>query len=120
MSYIPRALLRRIYVKGSMRVEAGALSFKLRNNLATATVNAPLKLRIDDVDIDPAQVTISAGGRTIKSSDISETSTFEIPVGTEVEVRVPGNFPPGRHKVVVEVSVKGYGKGVLDIEDEAK
>uniref|UniRef100_A0A7C1GBI5 Hydroxymethylglutaryl-CoA reductase-like domain-containing protein n=1 Tax=Thermofilum adornatum TaxID=1365176 RepID=A0A7C1GBI5_9CREN len=120
MAYLPKALLRRLYVKGSMKIEGGALSFKLRNSLATATVNEPLRLKIDGLDIDPSQITIKVGDKTVKSSDVSETNTFEIPVGTDVEIIVPGNFSPGKHKVVVEVTVKGYGKGSFDFEDEAK
>lgn len=120
MAFLPRALLKRLYVKGSMKLEHGYLSFKLKNSLATASLNAPVKVKVDDAEVKPEEVVIVVSGRTLKSSEISEANPVEVPVGTEVEVRVPGSYAPGKHKVALEISVKGYGRGSFEVEDEAK
>uniref|UniRef100_A0A7C3WL80 Hydroxymethylglutaryl-CoA reductase-like domain-containing protein n=1 Tax=Thermofilum pendens TaxID=2269 RepID=A0A7C3WL80_THEPE len=118
MAYIPKALLRRLYVKGSMQVTSEGLSLKLRNSLAPAAINAPIKITIDDVPVDPANVKVFINDREVVEPP-SDEKPLEVPVGSEITLLVKGNYTKGKHKVVIGVSVKGYGEGSFDIEDEA-
>ncbi|MGB9709567.1 MAG: hypothetical protein ACP5IE_06450 [Infirmifilum sp.] len=119
MGYIPKALLRRLYVKGSMKVSDGVLSFKLRNNLATAQVDSPIKVQVDGKVVEKQSVEILLNGKPV-TSDPTPQAPLEVPVGSELEVRVRGPYEKGRHKVSVEVSIKGYGVGAIEFEDEAQ
>lgn len=118
MGYIPKALLRRLYVKGSMRASEGQLSFKLKNVLATAQVDAPLKVSVDGQPIDASAVTVLLNGRPVAQP--SPESPLDVPVGAELEIRVPGPYGKGRHKVSIEASIRGYGTGIIEFEDEAQ
>jgi len=118
MAYIPKALLRRLYVKGSMQVTSEGLSLKLRNSLAPAAVNAPIKVAVDDVPVDPSNVRVFINDREVVEPP-SDEKPLEIPLGSEITLLVKGNYTKGRHKVTIGVSVKGYGEGSFDVEDEA-
>lgn len=119
MGYIPKALLRRLYVKGSMRTSEGTLSFKLRNTLATAQVDSPIKVQVDGSAVNPENMEILLNGQPV-SAQPSIERPLEIPVGSELEIRVKGPFGKGKHKVSVEVSIKGYGTGSIEFEDETQ
>uniref|UniRef100_A0A7C3SMR3 Hydroxymethylglutaryl-CoA reductase-like domain-containing protein n=1 Tax=Thermofilum pendens TaxID=2269 RepID=A0A7C3SMR3_THEPE len=81
MAYIPKALLRRLYVKGSMQVTSEGLSLKLRNSLAPAAINAPIKITIDDVPVDPANVKVFINDREVVEPP-SDEKPLEVPVGS--------------------------------------
>ena len=118
MAYIPKALLRRLYVKGSMQVTSEGLSLKLQNNLAPAALNAPPKVAVDDVPVDPSNVKVFVNDKEVVEPP-SDEKPLEIPLGSQITLLVRGNYTKGRHKVTIGISVKGYGEGSFDIEDEA-
>jgi len=119
MGYIPKALLRRLYVKGSMRATGEELSFKLRNTLATAQVEAPVKVQVDGNPVKQEDVQLLLNGQPYTGQP-SPSQPLEVPVGAELELRVKGPYSKGKHKVSVEVSIRGYGTGVIEFEDEAQ
>jgi len=118
MAYIPKALLRRLYVKGSMQVTSEGLSLKLRNSLAPAALNKPPSIAVDDKPVDPANVRVFIDGREVAEPP-SDEKPLEVPLGSEITLLVKGSYSKGRHKVTIGISVKGYGEGSFDIEDEA-
>ena len=119
MAYIPRALLRRLYVKGSMEARPEGLYFKLRNSLAPAALNAPVKVSIDGAEEEASSVKVVVNGREVDWVP-SDEKPLEVPLGAEVEILVRGSYAKGKHKVAIRMSVKGYGEGSFDFEDEAK
>lgn len=118
--YIPKALLRKVYVEGSLSVDENGLSFKLKNILASATIDAPVRLFIDGEEVSPEDIELEINGKTVKASSISPESPLEFPLGKELIVRAKGSYGRGRHRIVLEASVKGYGKGKIEVEDEAR
>ncbi len=115
MAYIPGYLLRRIYVKGSMKATPEGLEFKLRNDLATATVT---RLTVE-VDGQPADAIIEISGKQIPASQITPQNPLRFPRGAEARVLAKGSYAKGKHRVKVRATVAGFGTGSLDIEDEA-
>lgn len=118
--YLPRALLRKVYVKGSMRAAENMLVFRLKNVLASATIDKPVRVFVDGVEVQPGNVELEIEGKKFNASDISEDNPLKFPLGKELVVTVKGGYSKGRHKVVLEASVRGYGKGKIEIEDEAQ
>ncbi|MEM0093171.1 MAG: hypothetical protein QXT33_05720 [Thermofilum sp.] len=118
MAYIPKALLRRLYVKGSMAVTPEGLTFKLKNSLAPASLNKPVRITVDGVEADPSRLKVVVNGVEVDWLP-SDEKPLEVPLGAEVAITVPGSFEKGKHKIVVQMSVKGYGEGSFDFEDEA-
>ncbi len=118
--YIPKALLRKVYVKGSMQATEDGLVFKLKNILASATLNAPVKVFVDGVEVEPENIELEIDGKKIKALEISSENPLDFPLGRELIVVVKGSYEKGKHKVVLEASIRGYGKGKIEIEDEAQ
>ena len=116
MAYIPGYLLRRIYVKGSMKTTPQGLEFTLRNDLATATVT---RLQVE-VDGRPAKAAIQLGDKTVEADQVSPENPLRFPRGTQARIIVYGDYSPGTHKVKIRASVAGFGEGALEFEDEAK
>lgn len=115
MAYIPGYLLRRIYVKGSMKATPEGLEFKLRNDLATATVT---RLTVE-VDGQPVEALVEISGRQVPASQITPENPLRFPRGAEARILAAGSYTKGRHRVKVTASVAGFGTGSIDIEDEA-
>ncbi len=114
---IPPSVLRQLYVQGSLTNVEGGLAFRLRNNLAPATV---LGMEIS-VDGEPAgDFEVRSGGRTIGAGELgSGTLTFR--VRDEAEIFVRGRtLAPGRHRVELKVRTKEWGVLAFDFEDETK
>lgn len=105
-------------MKGSMTVTPEGLSFKLKNSLAPASLNKPVKISVDGVEADPTKLKVAVNGVEVNWLP-SDEKPLEIPLGAEVAITVPGSFEKGKHKIVVQLSVKGYGEGSFDFEDEA-
>lgn len=118
--YIPKALLRKIYVKGSMQAIENGLVFKLKNILASATIDAPIRVFVDGVEVEPENIELEIDGKKLKASEISAENPLNFPLGKELIVIVKGSYDKGKHKVVLEASIKGYGRGKIEIEDEAQ
>jgi len=116
MAYIPGYLLKKVYVKGSMRLSQEGLEFRLRNDLASAQLTG---LSVE-VDGRPVEAYIEIGGEKRPTSSISPASPILFPRGSEAKITAIGSFAPGKHRVAVRARVAGFGEGKLEIEDEAR
>jgi len=115
MPAIPPFLLKKLYVKGSLRTEEDGLALDLQNVIAPGTITAFAGLNVDGQAIDLAQVTvIPPSGNPRSMGEISAQATLLFPVGAKVTLRVSGKtLEPGPHELVIRVVVQDVG--LLDI-----
>jgi len=115
---IPKSLLRRLYIRGSIhRVENG-FEFTLRNGLATATLISPLELKVEGEAVDPESVVLVWSGGELKASEISRDKPFRFQSGSEVVVKMLGREVSDRVKVEICAETGEYGRLCFDFEDE--
>ncbi|MFQ6101826.1 MAG: hypothetical protein ACE5OS_11425 [Anaerolineae bacterium] len=115
MPAIPPFVLKKLYVKGSLRLEDDGFALDLKNSIAPGTIAAFTSLDVDGQAVDPAQVTlIPPGGDPRPADAISAEAPLSFPVGATVTLRVAGQtLEPGPHELALHVVVQEVGP--LDI-----
>lgn len=115
---VPAFILRRLYVKGSLRNVENGFEFSLRNVLADAELIKPLEIYVDDTQIPLENVTLIAGTTSISNKDIAESNPVKFSLNMTATIRVDGaRLEPGEHKITLVVTVKGYGTIKFDVRD---
>ena len=120
MAFIPKTLLRRLYVKGSLkRISEEEFEFKLRNLLATGTIVSPLKPSLDGLTIDSSNIELVLGDTRINANEISPENPLKFKLGTTVTIRVKktGGLKEGRHNLAIVAKTREYGTIKFDIEE---
>jgi hypothetical protein len=115
---VPAFLLRRLYVKGSLRHEDGCLMFDLHNSLGSGYADRVLALRIDSEEISPASCAFVVEGVPVPFESISESSPMTLAMGRSLSVKAEGvELLPGEHTVELGFMVTGMGEMRFDVKD---
>jgi hydroxymethylglutaryl-CoA reductase (NADPH) len=119
MPAIPAFVLKKLYVRGSLRAEADGFALVLKNLIAPGTITGVARLDLDGEAVDLAQVDIiPPAGNARQASEISRQSPLQFPVGTSVKLSVTGEtLEAGPHELVVRVVVKEVGPLDIPISD---
>lgn len=120
MVSVPGFLLRRLYVKGSLKNAVGGFEFELRNNLGSgySTKMWPLKLDGREIPDDRSYFTID--GKETPFSAVSQDNTFTLEIDKTIVIWTDGvPLDPGVHTVEMAFDVPGLGTMRFDFTDEA-
>ena len=119
MSVMPAAVLKKLYVKGSLRVRESGFAFDLKNLIAPATIT-----RIDGLELDGERLDASSAaivlprGTSRPLNQVSPGRPVEFPVGTVVTVDVSHQaLEPGEHSMAIRVQVKEIGSLEIPFSD---
>ncbi|MEM4723913.1 MAG: hypothetical protein QXP01_02750 [Candidatus Hadarchaeum sp.] len=118
MGSVPAFLLKKLYVKGSLKNTASGFEFAIQNTLAPGTIVDLGSLQVDNVAYPPEQVkVILPDGRSISAKEVSAQSPMRFGVSDKVIIQVEGSpLSPGVHKLAL--SPKTKEAGVLEIPAE--
>jgi hydroxymethylglutaryl-CoA reductase (NADPH) len=115
---VPAFLLRRLYVKGSLRNENGGFAFDLKNLLGSGYAEALLPLSVDGVQVPIADASFVTGGDTMRFSDVSAEKPMTLGMSKRVTIKVDGQtLDAGKHKLGIGFMVAGMGKMEFDVTD---
>jgi hypothetical protein len=119
VSAIPPYILKKLYVKDSLRVEDGGLALDLKNSIAPATIVAFTGLDLDGQALDLAQAAVfSPDGDPRALGKISAESPLPFPLHATVTLRVAAQaLDPGSHELVIRVIVQDVGSLNLPVSD---
>jgi hypothetical protein len=119
MPAIPPFVLRKLYVKGSLRAEDDGFTLELKNTIAPATITAFTGLDVDGQATDPAQVTlVQPSGSPRLMSAVSAQAPLLFPVGEIVPLRVAHKtLEPGPHELIIHVVVQEVGPLDIPVSD---
>jgi len=115
MPVIPPSVLKKLYVKESLRLENNGFAFDLKNLIAPATITDVDGLDVDGEAVDKSLVTVvPPSGNARSVSQISSGTPLHFPVGVVVTIHVASEpLEPGEHEFVFHIEVKEIG--LLDI-----
>ena len=115
---IPTALLRRFYVKGSLRnTDDGGFEFRLKNVVAPTTLIALGPIEVDEMLYASNQITLVAS-KPRPASTVSEKASLFLPMGQEITVRAAGaSLPKGKHELVVHAVTKEVGPVIIAVTE---
>ncbi len=118
MVKVPGFLLKRLYVKGTLRNTKDGFEFELKNTLGSGYARKVMPLTLDDSEVPLASTTFTQDGKEIPFSAVEETTPFTLPMNKSTTVKINGTtLPPGPHKVSMTFEVQGLGMLSFDFTD---
>jgi hypothetical protein len=117
---IPAFLLRKLYIKGSLKNVGDGFDLKIKNTLSPGTAIGMSPIKVDGVDYPLADTTISSEAAKIKASEITESKGFPIKVGVEMTIHCKGKpLTKAEHKIDIAIKTKEAGSLAFDVKDTA-
>ena len=118
MPAIPPALLRRLYVEGSLPNRPDGFEFILRNRLAPSTILRLGPLTIDDRAVAQDLVQIQTKRNVRSITRVTDKAPHDWPINIEIKLIVAGQaLEPGSHRLAFAMSLKEVGELTLRVED---
>ena len=118
MVTVPGFLLRRLYVRQSLRRTGSGFEFELRNQLGSGYAHGMQPMRIDGVEVPREKTRFVLEGSETPFSEISRHSTFTLAMNKTIIVRTDAfDLGPGTHKVEMGFDVPGLGTLQFDFTD---
>jgi hypothetical protein len=118
MVTIPPFLLRRLYVKGSLRRTEDGFEFQLRNQLGSGYARQMLPLKVDGRDVPLEQCSFAVDAQEVPFTAVSPHHPFTLALNRTVTVKVRGvPLEPGAHTIGMGFVVQGFGPLSFDFTD---
>ncbi len=118
MPAIPPVILKRLYVKGSLKPEGDGFSLALKNTIAPGTILGIEGLELDGQPIPPEQVTVTVEGEERTATSITADAPLSFSLGATFALRVAGvPLESGRHKLKIRVVVQDVGSLEIPVAD---
>lgn len=115
---VPSFVLKRLYVKNSLKNTDTGFEFVIKNTLTDATITGSLTLTVDNRVILPGHIDITSENTSVSAADISEKAALPLKIDKEVRISVKGkNLSPGEHEIEIAASTKEYGDIKFSIKD---
>ncbi len=115
---VPSFLLRKLYVKGSLKATQNGFEFALKNTLAPGSIIGLSAVTVDDTVYPSEAITISGPHGQWSGNQITSKSPVTFPVNVETKISVQGQAPgPGSHHVVLAVITREVGRIEIDLTD---
>ncbi len=115
---VPPFLLRRLYVKGSLRNVEGGFEFHLTNTLGAGYAQAMLPLSVDGDEIPMDQCSFFLDGKKVAFTDVSESQPFTLTMNGTSVIHVDGRaLAPGTHRLKIGFVVLGLGSMEFEVSD---
>lgn len=116
---VPAFLLKRLYVKGSLKPTADGFEFSVLNQLGSGYARQMLPVTLDGEQA-PLDRTYfrRPDGEEVLFSEVDEHRPFTLEVGKTLAIGVRGTpLTPGVHKVGLGFVVQGIGSLSFEVSD---
>ena len=118
MVSVPGFLLRRLYVKGSLRATDDGLAFDLKNSLGSGFANGMQPLTVDGQEVPMENTTFTVDGKALSFADVSPEVPFTLAMNRATTVAAAGVVvAPGAHTIGMAFDVQGLGVLRFDFTD---
>ena len=118
MVTVPGFLLRRLYVKRSLRNAGAGFEFQLLNRLGSGYAHRMLPVTLDGRELLLRSVAFDLDGEVTGFDEVSHNKTFTLAMNKSITIRVSGTrLEPGPHKVDMGFDVPGLGTLRFDFTD---
>ena len=118
MVSVPGFLLRRLYVKGSLRNTETGFEFQLRNSLGSGYSHRMLPLSVDGAEVPMESASFVLEGEETPFAAVSRERTFTLALNTSITIRVSGvTLDAGPRKIGMGFEAPGLGELRFDFTD---
>lgn len=118
MSIIPKFLLKRVYVSGSLRETADGIAFDLFNSIGPGILTRLNAIKINDLEFSPQDILLKIGDKIFPAHEISENNPaifFHNQKSTCI--LIGAKLKDGLHTITVDLLSREAGKVVVTIQD---
>jgi hypothetical protein len=117
MPAVPAFMLKKLYLKGSLKNTEQGFQFQIRNTLAPGTITALVPVAVDGVAYPLADTQVVARD-SLAAADISKERPVTFGINSLVTMVVKGaRLATGEHSVVMGVLTKEAGELKWDVTD---
>ena len=118
MVTVPSFLLRRLYVKGSLRNTDQGIQFQLLNKLGTGYARRLLPLVLDGHEVDLERCFFSVDGHRLPFDSVSNATPFTLDLRKTTTITIEGaSLSDEPHKIAMGFEVPGLGVLQFDFTD---
>ncbi len=119
MPTIPAALLRRLYVPGSLRNLGSGFVLALKNIIAPGTIVSVGSIVVDDKAYGPELITVTGRGQPRPADRIHAKSPLDFPINQIVTFQVAAApLGAGLHRLRVSILTREVGELVVEAQDQ--
>lgn len=107
---VPEFILRKLYVRGSLRSTPNGFEFLLRNTLGSGYTTKLLPLQVDGNELHIESTRFYVDHVIIPFASITEENPFTLAMNKDIKIEVEGALLSGEeHKIRMGFMVKGLG-----------
>ena len=118
MVTVPSFLLRRLYVKESLRNTGSGFEFQLRNRLGSGYAHRLWPLTVDGAEVPLESAFFELDGPSTPFSAVSKERTFTLAMNRTITIRAEGpHLEAGARKIGMGFDVPGLGTLRFDFTD---
>ncbi len=119
MGSVPAFLLKKLYVKGSLRNTTTGFELAIQNTLAPGTIAGLVPLKVDGVEYPLGQTVVGLNDGTIVSAaQVSAAAPLRFSVGDQVTLRVQcAPLAAGTHTLAICPKTKEAGVLEISVQD---
>lgn len=118
MVTVPGFLLRRLYVKESLRNIPTGFEFQLRNRLGSGYAHKMWPITVDGEEVPLDKASFAPQDERTAFGDVSKERTFTLAMNKTITIRVDSvRLAPGPHKIGMGFDVPGLGTLRFDFTD---
>ncbi|MBI2873443.1 MAG: hypothetical protein HYY00_09690 [Chloroflexi bacterium] len=115
---VPPFLLRRLYVKGSLKNTPGGFQFQLKNQLGSGYARRLMPITVDGVDVPLEATSFTTDGKEVPLTAVAEGTPFTLALNKVTTLTVQGKpLAPGPRKIGMRFEVAGLGLLEFDFTD---
>ena len=115
---VPAFLLRRLYVKGSLRNTSEGWEFDLKNSLGSGYAERVLPITVNGAKMPLDATRFHADEEVLRFDEISPERPMTLGMNRKVTISVAGGvLPSGKHTIGIGFMVVGMGEMKFDVTD---
>ena len=118
MVTVPGFLLRRLYVRGSLRNIEHGVQFQLMNKLGTGYARKLLPLDLDGQEVPSERCSFSTDGKQVPFDTVSNKTPFTLDLNKTTTITIKGvALSDEPHRIGMGFEVAGLGMLQFDFTD---
>ncbi len=120
MRFVPKALLKRLYNRSSLRNTDSGVRYSIKNRLSPAQLEAVEQIRLDGQAVPTDRVRLSLdGNREFAASEIQAGEALDFPMGTLMVLDLSIEaLDEGEHEIELTFRASPFGKLTLSVSDQ--
>lgn len=118
MSIIPKFLLKRVYVSGSLRETSEGIAFDLFNSIGPGILTRLNTIKLNDHVFSPQEILLKIEDKIFKGNEISEKNPAIFFHNQKTTcILIGAQLAQGLHTITVDLLSREAGKIVVSIQD---